>query len=162
MQDGSSRERRFANNAIGRLLATTRGDEKGVHRIQDVLTQPFKGRHITNFVSGSKFVDGMPLFDAIVYWRVKQEGLRISTGGQVAIYGDGAYCFSIRQEPPARHHFFIDVLIPPGTAIEQISVPGHSAYYYRLMPTVGDYIRNVRIINTNIDDASLSAAEKFL
>lgn len=149
------------SSVMARLIQTARENGPKTHRIRDILAMPFRARHITNFVKVNPTVDGIPLFDAIVVWRMKQEGLRISTGA-TAVYGDGAYCFSGKQTPPLRSHFYIDIEIPPRIGVEQISIAGISAYYYRFLPAEGDIIHGVKIVGTNLPSEALDMAQEFI
>jgi len=148
-----------AQSIMHRLASTVRDNGKSVHRIRDILTQPFRARHITNFVKGSRLVDGEPFFDAQAFWSIKQGGLLVSTGG-TAVFGDGAYCFSVATPPPTPWHYYVDILVPPVTGCEQMKIPGIAPYYYRFLPAMGDRIP-VTIIGTNIPGAALSMAQNF-
>lgn len=144
-----------------RLTSTVRDHGTKAHRIADILSAPFKGRHMTNFVKGSRLVDGQPVFDAMAYWGILQHGLRISEGAQTAIHGDGAYCFSLVKPPAWDWAFYVDVQIPPnGVGIEQIAVPGQPIFY-RFLPAEGSFIRGVKILDTNIPVGALEMARKL-
>lgn len=131
-----------------RLESTARDNGNRVHRIRDILSQPFHGRHVMNFRRAADMIAGQPIIEASRFWNIKQSGLIISKGG-TAIYGDGAYCFSIRTPPTRDSDYYIDLEIPPGIGCEQISIPDITAYYYRFLPAVGDTIP-VRILGSNI------------
>jgi len=141
-----------------RLESTARDNGKAVHRIRDILSQPFRARHIINFMRQHDAVEGHRYFETMAYLNIRQSGLVISKGG-TAIYGDGAYCFSIATPPPLASHFYIDMEIPPVTGCEQIKVPDIGPYYYRFLPAIGDSIR-VKLLGTNIPLSALLMAER--
>jgi hypothetical protein len=108
---------------------------KQVLRSGKVLTQPTVFRH--------DLTADNPLAS---YARIEKEGaLKLSTGGK-AHYGEGVYAWTLdkRAVGPC-----IDVEVPPGTAVETLTVDGKT--WVRMVPATGDRLR-VRIVNTNLTE----------
>jgi hypothetical protein len=94
---------------------------------------------------------------ALIYWHILNRGLMIQSGSANSQYGDGAYAwpagFPIDRSP------YIDLLILPGSLIEELR-PAGKAYFYRLLPHSGNHIP-VTVVGTNVDPKELEQWRNF-
>lgn len=143
---------------MARMKATIENVQRGdVTRFAGVNSDyPLRFRHTLNtFTFGGGPVASIR--ELLAYWSIVKRGLRISTGGASAQWGDGAYAW------PADHavgnRAYIDFEVPTGTLIEELHVP-RQGIFYRLLPHAGHYIA-IRLLGTNIPNEQLDQYKNF-
>jgi len=108
---------------------------KAVVRSGQVLKQPMVVRHSLNREN--------PM---AAFGRIEKEGsVRISTGGN-AHYGEGVYAWRAGEQKVGA---YVDIELPPGTAVETLQVDGKS--WYRIVPPSGDRVK-VKVVGTNLSE----------
>lgn len=123
-----------------------------VVRIAGVIRDnPFPVRHALNLFGRNN------LPAPLIYWHIRNRGLRAHIGGANSQYGDGAYAWPA--EFPIVRSPYIDLLVLPGSLIEELR-PAGKQHFYRLLPHTGSHIA-IEIVGTNIDDASLEEWREF-
>ena len=118
-----------------------------VEREGGVLTGPVTFRHTLH---------SSP-FPPLIYHRIFQAGLRVSTDLATAQWGVGVYVWDLDAKVSGQP--YIDVRVPAGTLIEQLRVKENDPFY-RLLPMAGTHIIVV-IVGTNIPQARLDEFREF-
>ena len=122
---------------------------QSVVRLCGILTEPTEFRHTLHSAA----------IPPVAYWGIKQRGLRVSKEGQAAQYGTGAYVWRAGADMGTLP--FVDVIVPPGTMIEELHVNGKDPFY-RLLPQTGDFIRVAVVAHRNLpDDETLEQYRSF-
>lgn len=120
-----------------------------VVRFCGIVTEPTEFRHTLHSAA----------LPPVAYWGIKQSGLRISKEGAAAQYGDGAYVWRARADMGTLP--FVDVVVPPGTMIEELHINGKDPFY-RLLPQTGNHIRVEVVGHQNLpDDETLEQYRSF-
>ena len=113
--------------------------------------EPFAVRHAMNIFGRNR------LPAPIIYWYIRNRGLMIQPSGANSQYGDGAYAwpagFPIQRGP------YIDLLILPGSLVEEIR-PAGKQHFYRLLPHSGKFIQ-VEVVGTNLSDQAIEEWREF-
>jgi hypothetical protein len=148
----------------GRRLQVSKSSERSAKRMIDtqanvgtqavvrfcgIVTEPTEFRHTLHSAA----------IPPVAFWGIKQRGLRVSREGVSAQYGDGAYVWRAKADMGTRP--FVDVVVPPGTMIEELHVNGQDPFY-RLLPQSGDHIRVEVVGHKNLpDDETLEQYRSF-
>jgi hypothetical protein len=87
----------------------------------------------------------------------KDAAMRLSTGDG-AKYGQGVYAWE-KGKPPGSQTY-IDIEVPPGTAVETIKFPD-GRVYVRMMPPTGDKLP-AKIVGSNLTQQEIAQGRRFV